>query len=243
MDTAKLYTAWQGEHAAGAVIPPHEHDCHELVYYQSGEGTTLMSSTAHRFHGGSFAVITPHVMHNEVHRKACRLICITFSAASPLPCGVWEDRDGRIAALAAALLRESLQQESGYRTALTLLTELLTVQLLRIAAPPVYRAEKSLEYAVRYIEENYHTHIIFGDLAAALHLSYSRFGHRFREIYGVSPQQYLIETRLTAADRLLKSSALTCTDIAYRCGFSTAAQFSALYKKRYGMPPRACRTE
>lgn len=243
MSTCEFYTVWQGEHCANRQVPLHEHDCYELVYYQNGDGYTRLGEREYHFLGNTFALIAPHTPHNEVHAQPCRLICASFSCTEVLPCGVWNDRNGRVGGIVEAMLQESCRQEAGYRIMLSLLTQALTVQVMRTTASPVCRTEKSLEYAARYIEENYHAHIVFGTLADALHLSYSRFGHRFRELYGVSPQQYLIETRLATADRLLKNSTLTCTDIAYRCGFSTAAQFSALYKKRYGMPPRVCRTE
>ena len=242
MENCVFYTVWQGSHPAGCHIPLHEHDQYELVCYQSGSGRTVIGGKTHAFSDSCFALIAPQTAHDETHDRSCRLICAAFSCPLSLPSGVWEDAGGTIGSIAAALLQESCRQESGYHAMLSLLVQALGIQLTRKIAPVTRPTEKSLAFAARYIEENYHTHIAFSALAAALHLSYSRFGHRFREIYGVSPQQYLMRTRLRAADTLLKSSALSCTEIAYRCGFSNAAQFSALYKKMYGSAPRACRT-
>ena len=51
----------------------------------------------------------------------------------------------------------------------------------------------------------------------------------------------------SAAQRLLAEGALSCTEIAYRCGFSGSSQFAMLFRRETGMTPTAfraaCRSE
>ena len=74
-----------------------------------------------------------------------------------------------------------------------------------------------------------------------MNISYDYFQHKFKELTGFSPQQFLLNQRLLAAKELLQNSRLSCTEIAYRCGFSTSAQFSMLFKTHLGMSPLAFR--
>ena len=71
-----------------------------------------------------------------------------------------------------------------------------------------------------------------------MHISYDYFQHRFKEIVGESPQQFLVRKRVEAAEGLLADGTLSCTEIAYQCGFSNSAQFSAIFKREKGITPR-----
>ena len=81
--------------------------------------------------------------------------------------------------------------------------------------------------------------INFGQLAKISGYNYDYFRHIFKQRFGISPQDYLIEVRLENAKRLLKGTKLTCTEIAYNCGFSSSAQMSLLFKRKFGVSPLA----
>lgn len=62
---------------------------------------------------------------------------------------------------------------------------------------------------------------------------------------GLSPMRYAWSLRLEYAARLLASTpegAVQAKEVAYRCGFASAAHFSRAFKNRYGMSPRAFAT-
>ena len=90
---------------------------------------------------------------------------------------------------------------------------------------------------INYISENYYNKIQFKNLAKQLNFSYDYFQHRFKQLTGFSPQQFLIEKRINAAENMLKENDLNCTEISYRCGFSNSAQFSAIFKQKKGITP------
>ena len=74
-----------------------------------------------------------------------------------------------------------------------------------------------------------------------MNFSYDYFQHRFKEITGYSPQQFLIHRRIEAAQTMLTDNSGNCTEIAQRCGFSNSAQFSALFKRETGYSPQQWR--
>ncbi|MBW7457266.1 helix-turn-helix domain-containing protein, partial [Paenibacillus sepulcri] len=59
----------------------------------------------------------------------------------------------------------------------------------------------------------------------------------FKQRYGVSPHQYLLEMRITHSRELLQSSLLTQEEIASYCGFANIHHFSKTFKKRTGFSP------
>ena len=78
-------------------------------------------------------------------------------------------------------------------------------------------------------------------LAAALGLSRSHFSRNFRRLTGQSPRQYTIRYRLEQARRLLTDRSVRVAEVARRCGFSSTAHLSRLFRARYWMTPRQCR--
>lgn len=64
---------------------------------------------------------------------------------------------------------------------------------------------------------------------------------RFRQATGKSILQVIIETKITEAKKLLWSTSLSVSDIAHRCGFSSANYFKNVFVRTVGESPRAWR--
>ncbi len=236
---AMLITAWERKTEEGCWIYPHSHDYHELVYYTSGRGISNIGGTPSVFSGGSFCLLAPRTVHDESHRENGSLFCLGLQINAVLPQGVFPDSQGHILEYVRAILKESTQQSFGYKEMLHALLTAMLVELLRTLGGSEARPEPhNFEYVVNFLAANYAQKIRFSEIAARMDLSYDYFQHRFRKLQGVSPQQFLQQKRLEAARDLLNSTALSCTEIAYRCGFSNSAQFSMLFKRAYGCSPR-----
>ena len=93
----------------------------------------------------------------------------------------------------------------------------------------------------RYILENLHRKIRVKDLAAVACLSVSRFHEMFREATGVTPHQFLLQTRLDRAEQLLLSTSLPVSEIGFRTGFSSQSALTNAMKKYKGMTPSKLR--
>jgi len=77
-------------------------------------------------------------------------------------------------------------------------------------------------------------------MAAQCGLGVTRFVHHCRELTNVTPREYLTDCRLNAAARLLKEQpALTVTEIAFACGFSSSQYFATVFRGRYSVSPVA----
>jgi AraC-like DNA-binding protein len=75
------------------------------------------------------------------------------------------------------------------------------------------------------------------DLAARAGYSQTHFCRTFKELTGASPQQYLIQARLSRAQDLLRKTDLTISQIADRLGYRDVYHFSKQFGRRMGLPP------
>ncbi|HEY9792806.1 MAG TPA: AraC family transcriptional regulator [Candidatus Obscuribacterales bacterium] len=75
------------------------------------------------------------------------------------------------------------------------------------------------------------------EIAEVAGFSPHHFLRVFRDVFGETPHQYLINARLERARSLLLSSKKSIIDISGELGFESASSFSLLYKRRFGASP------
>ena len=81
------------------------------------------------------------------------------------------------------------------------------------------------------------------EAAAAARLSPFQFIRRFRAVFGQTPHQLRIATRIDWARRLLALTERPVTDVCLAVGFSSLGSFSALFARRVGQSPSAYRAQ
>lgn len=74
-------------------------------------------------------------------------------------------------------------------------------------------------------------------MAADAGLSRSRFSSIFSELFGESPRDFLIHTRLRHAIVLITNTSLPLSEVAEQSGFQSPYYFSRIFNKRIGCPP------
>ena len=95
--------------------------------------------------------------------------------------------------------------------------------------------------AILYIKNNYTKPITLKQLADMCSMSVSTFRENFTSVVGVSPQEYLISTRMRYAKYYLENSVKTIQDICSICGFKDTANFYKQFSKRFGVSPTTYR--
>ncbi len=88
-----------------------------------------------------------------------------------------------------------------------------------------------------FISNNCHRNLSLEELAKKCSMSVSSLLRAFKKTFGTTPANYITCKRLEYAAMLLGNTSLRITEIADRCGFSTAAYFIARFKKKYGSAP------
>lgn len=74
-------------------------------------------------------------------------------------------------------------------------------------------------------------------LAAEVGMSRSPFAARFTALVGQAPMSYLKGWRLQLAAKLLQNQALSLSNIAEQVGYESAAAFSRIFKREFGLAP------
>ena len=83
--------------------------------------------------------------------------------------------------------------------------------------------------------------ISIAELAKKAGLSPRHFSRRFREVFSVSPQEFLVKTRIQLACEMLQESANDLAEIATECGFYDQSNFGRQFRKHTGITPREYR--
>ena len=62
------------------------------------------------------------------------------------------------------------------------------------------------------------------------------FSNYFKQVFHISPKQYILNKRLSESQRLLLESEMSVKEIAYAVGFENESYFSEFFSKKTGIP-------
>ncbi len=82
----------------------------------------------------------------------------------------------------------------------------------------------------------------FGELAAELGVSYTRFRKRFRAHTGYAPREYENMLKLNRAHSLLHTGQQSVGAVAEALGYHSVHYFSRAFKKQFGFPPSSAKS-
>ena len=90
----------------------------------------------------------------------------------------------------------------------------------------------------RIINSNLEKEISIEELACKVNLNRTTLQKVFKEIYGLTVNEYRTKARLQLAKNLLVSTDLSITEIGGRCGYANASKFSEVFKRNEGVLPK-----
>ena len=90
-----------------------------------------------------------------------------------------------------------------------------------------------------YVEKNIgNPELTVQDLAQAMNVSRTILFVRTKNIFDSSPNNFVLNTRINYARRLLARPGIRVADVAYQCGFADPKYFSRCFKKLVGVLPK-----
>ena len=99
----------------------------------------------------------------------------------------------------------------------------------------------AVDRAIAYIQTHLSERLTVEDMAASTGYSASYFSHLFAEDTGMSPYQFVVRSRVEHAQQLLMTTRMTVQEIAFQCGFNSAANFCYTFRRMTGVSPHAYR--
>ncbi len=169
------------------------------------------------------------------HQENCRWLKVDqaryFAAMERVP--VWSRRTlevitqflGRIAGLVANLAHQNLVKEQ-------------QVQEMQSRINALEAGHQNLcARAVSFMEENVAGGITIEDVAREVGMSPVHFSFLFKQAYGKSPKQFLIDLRIQRAKEMLRAGALSVSEVASHVGYDSPKTFFRLFRSRTGLTP------
>lgn len=221
----------------GAVVKPHVHDGIECIIYRKADGVTDIDGRQYRISDGSVAVINAGVPHGEKHGGEADIVCfVSDFDAFHIPTGVYRPKNiADITKSALQIVFESNTPKAFYTTMLSAKIDELMVSVMRDILSN--KDEGGLEECMHYIADNCLSDVDIKEMCRIKGIGYDSFRHRFKAVYGMSPQSFLIYCRLKKASEMLGDKDVSCTKAAHECGFCDSAQFCKMFKKQFGITP------
>src|SRR6185312_4250957 len=92
-----------------------------------------------------------------------------------------------------------------------------------------------------FLRESRETSLTIEQLAREVRISPFHFIRQFEAVFGVTPHQFRIASRIELAKALLAGGDYSVTDVCMEVGFSSLGSFSTLFAQRVGESPSTYR--
>lgn len=231
----------------------HAHDFSELFYIIGGKGQFIVEAERLEVRADDLLVVNPHAVHTELSLGTHPLEYIVLGIEG-LAFHMGEGRNDsyfkmhfdqgneELKYLLRMLLRE-VQGTDAERIMIcqnllnVLLLQMLRHQTIAFSNVPAKNASKECAAVRRYIEDHFKESLTLDELAEKAHLNKFYMSHEFKDTYGLSPINYLIECRVSESKYLLLDTNYSLSEIAAIVGFSSASYFSQSFKRVAGITP------
>ncbi len=101
----------------------------------------------------------------------------------------------------------------------------------------------TINKAKNFMHDNICNDIAMEDVAMHVGMGYSKFRKVFKQITGLSPNQYFIEIKLEKSKIMLLNGDISCKEMAFQLGFDSPSYFTKVFKNRIGVTPQEFRQQ
>lgn len=241
----------------------HYHDAYEIYYLVSGERRYFIKDRTYHIITGDLVIINTNELHktNQAGSPFHERIMLNFKKEFLKG---WDEsntflsifnrgvnvlrldplQQSRIHELLLKIINECENQHEGFMEySKALLMELL-IQIFRYLqqTPRIIQDQSSetlekIFEVVRYLNDHYHEHLTLKTIKDRFFISPYHFSRTFKKITGFNFIEYLNSVRTREAQKLLKESKLSITEISEKVGFDNLTHFGRVFKKITGVSP------
>ncbi|MED3564230.1 AraC family transcriptional regulator, partial [Bacillus xiapuensis] len=141
------------------------------------------------------------------------------------------------------LMEEVENQKEDYELIIQNILEILLLKMMRKKAfhlekiSSTKKISKDIAFIKNYIKQHFREEINLDILAEAGHINKYYLAHSFKKSVGVSPIEYLIQTRIRESKILLETTNYPISNIATITGFSSQSFFAQSFKRVTNLSP------
>lgn len=241
----------------------HFHNCFEIGYCISGKGQISFEACQLEFQPDEFTIIPPLEPHITVSPEppthwdflyfdptvlyaasdpAVSSLFQRFYQFQELPLQVTQKSNPFLYQILCSLFEEFHNTQLFYNNAASALILILLSELNKIPSsqqPIADAASAPVRNALLRIFSHYAEPLSIPDLAEFCGLSESHFRRIFKQMIGISPQDYLHNYRIQHACQLIMQNKESLNQIATLVGYSSVSSFNRQFLKSIGMTPSA----
>ena len=246
---------YEMRHSDGEVMQEHHHDIHQILYVLEGKGKVTLDGRSYDFEQDQGVVIVPRTNHSILSGSHMTVLVLEFDE-------VMLDESVRETLLRSRFNRSKLVRLNGFggkelrqltrkmlfeQTRETLLNTLANTmylsELLLLLVRYQPASEASVVNSVRaeklrqYIDTHYFEIVGPDDISAKLGVSTRHLNSIFKEVYQMTPLQYLTEVRMSLAQKMLAETDKDIASICFEIGFETLSTFYRTFKSSIRMTP------
>ncbi|GEO19787.1 AraC family transcriptional regulator [Cyclobacterium qasimii] len=99
-------------------------------------------------------------------------------------------------------------------------------------------SSNKIAHVVNYIKQNLRENLTLEVLSAKACMSKTHFSRTFKEEFGISPMEYILEQRLNNSAHLLQQAAYQVQEVCAMAGFNNVTYFIRAFKNKFGETPK-----
>lgn len=107
--------------------------------------------------------------------------------------------------------------------------------------PVVFNQGSPLSYVLNYIRINIGQQFHIQELSSRACMSIPTFYRTFKNMFGLSPLEYILHEKIKHAKAMLSNPSVSITEISYELGFSSLNYFDRQFKRIEGITPKQYR--
>ena len=239
------FTTLSSKHYQGSTVRKEGlKECSQILFVLKGAGTLYVKGAEYKLNEGCSFFLSPGIPHTYTNDGGLVTAWITFcgDAVSGL-CSYADVKD--------FMLYEKTDIDKYLSRIIEMETEYLASRREGLLSSMLYsfvtayfdekksKEATSVDVALRYLEDNFASRIALDDICRVCHLSKSGLAKKFKDKFGCTPFEKLIEIRILNAEQMLNiyPEEKVCV-IAKKCGFDDIGYFYKAYKRCLSKTPR-----
>ena len=219
----------------------HSHACVEIIYCLA-EGYTYIDEQPFPYKMHDLLIHADGSHHWESFGKNGfhYVIGINPKGVAAIKDGIIHDGEKLMLPLFEEINREITECSPLFKTIVDIDMQKLIALIQRNQLPKKStksNTEESIEKVKLLLDEQFYEPIDMDYISNTVYLSSEYIRKMFKNVYNISPIQYLIEKRIEAAKILLEQHDCTIKSIAKACGFQNEYYFCRIFKQVSGITP------
>lgn len=229
----------------------HSHSFSEILFVKKGHGLICINDKKHEVKYGDIVIYNPQDLHQELcyENEEFKVFFVALKQLGDVKNDCIIDRDSsQIVSTGVNSLRyknyfadivEEMQNKRNNNTDLPIYLAGIVVSLVKRMFSSNNIINNNLdcqcEYLKQVIDRDFCIIKQIDDLLKDIYVSKYYFYKKFKEMYSLSPLQYLKAKKIKYSEELLKNSDLKISEIASIVGYENDLYFSRIFKQEKGI--------